>query len=156
MVSATGHERADGPRPALRQTAMSAVVMLDTNAVVALINGQSSALEHYVRRRPVCISAITAAELRYGLACRPAGPGLRQVVEGLLATIEILPWTAACAETYAELRTRLEAEGKTLGALDLLIAAQARAAHCPLITAEPGFAAVPGLDVVDWSAEPAP
>ncbi len=130
--------------------------MLDTNAVAALVSGQSPALEHYVRRRPVCVSAITAAEIRHALASRPAGPGLRQVVEGLLATIEILPWTAACAETYAALRTRLEAEGRALGALDLLIAAHALTAHCPLITAEPGFAAVPGLDVVDWRADPPP
>lgn len=60
---------------------------------------------------------------------------------------------SACAATYGSLRPQLETLGKSLAAMDLLIAAHALAAHCPLVTADRAFAQVPGLSVVEWSSK---
>jgi tRNA(fMet)-specific endonuclease VapC len=131
---------------------MSIRVMLDTNAVVALVKARSPALEDYVRGRVACISVVTEAEVLYGLARRPVGVALRRVIEGLLATVEILPWDSACAAAYGSLRAQLETLGKPLAPMDLLIAAHALATRCPLVTADRAFTQVSGLSVVEWSA----
>ena len=132
---------------------MSVRVMLDTNAVAALVKARSAALEDYLRRQAACISVVSEAEILYGLARRPAGAALRRVIEGLLATVEILPWNSACAAACGSLRAQLETLGKPLALMDLLIAAHALSLRCPLVTADQAFTQVHGLSLVAWSAE---
>jgi len=132
---------------------MTARVMLDTNAVAALLKARSPALEDYARSRPVCVSVVTEAEVLYGLARRPAAAAIRRVAEGFLAAVEILPWNSVCAATYGGLRAQLEGNGKPLAPLDLLIASHALAVRCPLVSGDVTFTQVPGLNVVQWSAD---
>ncbi len=132
---------------------MTARVMLDTNAVAALVKARSPALEDYTRARPVCVSVVTEAEVLYGLARRPAAAALRRVAEGFLAAVEILPWDSACATTYGALRAQLEEHGTPLASMDLLIASHAVAVRCPLVTGDATFTQVPGLNIVQWTAE---
>jgi tRNA(fMet)-specific endonuclease VapC len=134
---------------------MSAVLMLDTNAVSALVKGQAGGLSKTLERRSFCISVITEAELRFGLARRPVNADLRSIIENLLLATDIRPWNSACAERYGQLRAELEALGKPLGPMDLLIAAHALAEDCTLVSADRAFAYVPGLRVLDWTAAPA-
>ena len=52
---------------------------------------------------------------------------------------------------YAEIRAELEAAGKSIGPLDLLIAAQARSMGATLVTANAvEFKRVKGLKVQEW------
>jgi len=132
---------------------MTARMMLDTNAVAALLKARSPALEDYARSRPVCVSVVTEAEVLYGLARRPAASALRRVAEGFLAAVEILPWDSACAATYGVLRAQLEENGKPLAPLDLLIASHALAVRCSLLSSDVTFTQVPGLNVVQWSGD---
>jgi len=134
---------------------MSAVLMLDTNAISALVKGQAGGLSKTLERRSFCISVITEAELRVGLARRPVNADLRSIIENLLLATDIRPWNSACAERYGQLRAELEALGKPLGPMDLLIAAHALAEDCTLVSADRAFAHVPGLRVLDWTAAPA-
>ena len=129
--------------------------MLDTNAISALVKGQSGGLSKTLERRSFCISVITEAELRFGLARRPVNADLRSIIENLLLATDIRPWNSACAERYGQLRAELEALGKPLGSMDLLIAAHALAEDCTLVSADRAFAHVPGLRVLDWTAAPA-
>jgi len=131
---------------------MSAVLMLDTNAVSALVKGQADGLSKTLEQRSFCISVITEAELRFGLARRPVNADLRSIVENLLLATDIRPWNSACAERYGQLRAELEALGKPLGPMDLLIATHALAEDCTLVSADRAFAHVPGLKVLDWTA----
>ena len=128
---------------------MSAVLMLDTNAISALVKGRAPALTALLGARPFCISVITEAEMRYGLARRPLNADLRILVEGLLATIDIRPLTTETACRYGPLRAQLDALGKPLAPLDLLIAAHALTEGCTLVTADRAFAQVPGLTIED-------
>ena len=134
---------------------MSQELMLDTNAVSAVAKGRADILAAMLDERTFCISVITEAELRFGLARRPVNADLRRIVEGFLRTVGILPWTSDCAAHYARLRTVLEASGKPLSPMDLLIAAHALAEACTLVTADRAFAQVPGLKTFDWSVAPA-
>jgi tRNA(fMet)-specific endonuclease VapC len=82
--------------------------MLDTNAVSAFLNRLSPRLDGWVREQRCCLSAIVVAEIRFGLEKRPAAVRLKALAEATLETLEILPWTEACARTYGRLRADLE------------------------------------------------
>ena len=56
-----------------------------------------------------------------------------------LSRILILPWGSAEAESYGVLRARLEAAGKSLDSLDMLIAAHAISANAILVTNDKAF-----------------
>lgn len=133
---------------------MSAVWMLDTHAVSALVKGQADSLGKTLEQRAFCISVITEAELRFGLARRPVNADLRSIIESLLRATDIRPWNATCAARYGHLRAELDALGKPLGPMDLLIATQALAEDCCLVSADRAFAQVPGLRILDWTAMP--
>lgn len=130
--------------------------LLDTNAASVLIRGLGSQpLQDMVIEYGACISVITEAELRFGIARRPDATRLAKAVENFLQDIPVLPWTSATAKVFAALRARMEIRGLSLSAMDLLIAAHALAENCTLASADKVFAHVPGLRVLDWSASPA-
>ncbi len=130
---------------------MSVLLMLDTNAVTAVIKDRASTLSATLNERPFCISVITEAELRFGLARRAVNADLRRIVENYLASVDILPWTSASAQRYGQLRAELEALGKPLAPMDLLIASHAMAEDCTLVSADRVFTQVPGMRLLDWS-----
>jgi len=128
--------------------------MLDTHAVSALVKGQADRLGNTLEQRAFCISVITEADLRFGLARRPVNADLRSIIESLLRATDIRPWNATCAARYGHLRAELDALGKPLGPMDLLIATQALAEDCCLVSADRAFAQVPRLRILDWTAVP--
>lgn len=130
--------------------------MLDTNAASTLIRGRvSQELQNLLMEHSACVSVITEAELRFGVKRKPDATRLAKAVEAFLQDTPVLPWTSATAQTYAELRTRMETQGIGLSAMDLLIATHAMAADCTLVSADRAFTQVPGLRVIDLSANSA-
>ena len=128
--------------------------MLDTNAASTLIRGRAGpALQTLMTEQGACISVITEAEVRFGVKRRPDATRLAKAAETFLQDTPVLPWTSATAHVYAELRTRMETKGIGLSAMDLLIATHALAEDCTLISADRAFARVPGLRVLDLSAD---
>lgn len=127
--------------------------MLDTNMVGHLVKAHTRVIAH-VKALPMnalCISAITEGELRYGLAKRPEATRLFSLVGAILQRLDILPWDHAAAARYGTLRAAMEQQGKSLGPLDLLIAAHALSADAILATNDRAFTMVPGLTVEDWT-----
>jgi tRNA(fMet)-specific endonuclease VapC len=129
--------------------------MLDTNMVSHILKGHPRALARLAATpmTAVCISAITEGELRFGLAKRPQAVKLHHIVHEFLQRVESRPWDAAVAAVYGRLRAALEAGGKGVGALDLLIAAHALALDCVLVTNDVGFGQVGPLKTEDWTKE---
>lgn len=133
---------------------MSGRILLDTNAVSSLIRGPSALLLQRLAGHTVCISVITEAELRFGVARKPGAHRLAHLVEELIARLDVLPWVSATARRYALLRAEMEARGVSLSSLDLLIAAHALAEACPLVTADRAFLQVPNLEVLPLTPNP--
>jgi tRNA(fMet)-specific endonuclease VapC len=132
--------------------------LLDTNITAYIVSGRSQLarrrLQETLERGPVAISAVTEAEIRYGLALKPEAVRLRDAVERLLQAVEIRAWDSAAARAYSTLRARLRREGKSLSAMDLLIAAQASAMNAILVSHDKAFqVAAPFIDVADWAAD---
>lgn len=127
--------------------------MLDTNICIYLMKHQPP----QVRERfaacyvgDVVISAITLAELEFGVACSPEAQARNQAaLASLLEDIQVAPFEAAAARAYGPLRA--QHRDRHRNALDKLIAAHAMALQVVLVTNnESDFLAFPGLVVENW------
>jgi len=137
---------------------MKSLYMLDTNMVSYIAKGQSKAARvrmlNLGEDEAVCLSVITEAEIRYGLAKRPEATALRERMEWFLAAVTVLPWGREEAKVYGELRARLELAGLPLGNLDLQIAAHAVAVGATLVTNDRAFAQVSELrGTENWAGD---
>lgn len=142
---------------------MKQVYLLDTNIFSYIVNGDSPAARNELLRlqkdpdATLCISSITEAELRYGIAKRPISDARRQAIDGLLANLEILPWGTQEAATYGTTRAALEARGLTVSEMDMLIAVHAISIDAVLVAADhifPLIAELGGLTAtVNWATD---
>ena len=127
--------------------------LLDTKIVSDLVCSPHGPITQRIRKvgeTQVCTSIIVAAELRYGSA-KKGSPRLTAQLAAVLSALEVLAFGAPADSTYGLLRARLEKGGKTIGANDLLIAAQAIALGHVLVTDnEREFARVDGLKLENW------
>ncbi|WP_089728592.1 type II toxin-antitoxin system VapC family toxin [Candidatus Thiosymbion oneisti] len=127
--------------------------MLDTNTVSHLLR-QHPMVAKRVETAPMaalCVSAITAGELWFGLAKRPGAKRLGLVVREFLRRVDALPWDNTIAQHYGTVRTAMERQGRILAPLDLLIAAHALGVGAVLVTNDQAFGQVPDLMIEDWT-----
>lgn len=132
--------------------------MLDTNIISDLLRnptGRAAKRIADVGPDAICVSIITAAELRYGCAKKGSAKLLAHV-EAILQSAQILAFNVPADAEYGDIRTELEVTGKTIGPNDLLIAAHARSAGAILVTDNMNeFARVRDLRVENWLRHPA-
>jgi len=101
-------------------------------------------------RQQLWLSAVVAAELRFG-AAKLASPKFSSAVEAWLAGFDVRPWPVEAAHHYAHMRAVLERTGQLIGSMDMMIAAHAMAEDSVLITNNAReFLRVPGLAVEEW------
>jgi tRNA(fMet)-specific endonuclease VapC len=102
----------------------------------------------------VCLSAITEAEIRYGLAKRPEATALPERMDWFLTAVKVLSWGREEAKAYGALRAKLESSGQTLENMDMQIAAHAIAAGAVLVTNDKAFERVDDLHAtVNWATD---
>ena len=131
--------------------------MLDTNIASHVIRGDLPAIRQKILIVPIeslVISSVTEAELRYGVAKRGYPKSLTLAVQSFLERVETLPWSSDVAIIYADLRAKTESAGSPLAALDMMIAAHAKAADAVLVTRDKAFKAKAlELRLEDWSLD---
>lgn len=127
--------------------------LLDTNMVSDLVRRPHGPVAQRIREvgeAAVCTSIIVAAELRYG-ATKKGSARLTAQLEAVLGALDVLPFETPADAAYGLLRARLEHAGQPIGGNDLLIAAQAVALHCTLVTDnEREFARISELPRENW------
>ena len=127
--------------------------MLDTNIVSDLLRNPTGSVAKRIAdvgTDAICVSIITAAELRYGCAKKGSAKLLAHV-EAILQSVQILAFDVPADAEYGRIRAELEVAGKTIGPNDLLIAAHARSAGAILVTDNVDeFSRVRGLQVENW------
>jgi tRNA(fMet)-specific endonuclease VapC len=131
---------------------MTPLYLLDTNTVSQLIKRHPKVTQRLlaVPMHSVCISAITAGELAFGLAKRPEALALKAAVNEFLRRVDVLPWDDAVAQTYGPLRAQLQNKGTPLAALDMQIAAHALHTKATLVSSDKAFLQVGQLQVENW------
>lgn len=127
--------------------------MLDTNIVSELARKPQGVVAEHIGAAgadAVCVSIVTAAELRYGCA-RKGSAKLTAQIEAILGSLQIIALDVPADAEYGSVRARLEKAGRPIGPNDLLIAAHAMALGAVLVTANVGeFSRVEGLKVENW------
>lgn len=128
--------------------------LLDTNIVSLALRGEAEpAVARLARtiRDSVGVSIVTAMELEFGLARRPA-VRVATAVRRFLATMHVAPLARSVAPVYGRLRADLERRGLPVGPLDTMIAAHAVDLGAVLVTNNTReFRRIPGLRCEDWS-----
>jgi toxin FitB len=138
------------------------MILLDTNVLSELMRPvPSAAVESWMSDQPVAgifISAITEAELRYGLALLPDGQRQRRLVaqaEAMLAEDfagRILPFDSPAASAYARIAAARRLAGRPISQADAQIAAVAASRGASLATRNVADFVDCGVEVVDpWN-----
>lgn len=128
--------------------------LLDTKVASHIIKASSRQIENrltLIAESRLAISAITEAELRYGLDKMPDPRRLRSLLEDFLSRTLSLPWGTPAAQEYARLRILLERQGKRMDSEDLMIAAHALSIDAVLVSQDKVFQRVPNLRLEDWT-----
>lgn len=129
--------------------------LIDTNICMYLIKKKDRDVQtRFQQHKPfeIGISAITVAELEYGVAKSRQVERNRQALLRFLTPFEILPFDDKDAEQFGILRAHLEKNGQPTGPYDLEIASQGLARGLILVTNnEREFVRVPGLQVENWT-----
>jgi len=129
--------------------------MLDTNICIYLMKEQPPQVaQHFSQCRvgEVVISAITAAELEYGVLASGADElHNRTALDLFLKEVPVAPFEGKAAHAYGAVR--LATRERRRDALDKLIAAHALALKVTLVTNNPkDFETYPGLVIENWIA----
>ena len=126
--------------------------MLDTNMCIYLMKHQP---EQVAKRFAQCytgdvvMSAITYAELEYGVAACATAVRERRNLADLIEDIPVAPFDAAAAQAYGPVREAPRERKRDH--LDKLIAAHAVSLDVVLVTNnERDFASYPGLRLENW------
>ena len=130
--------------------------LLDTNAVIALLNDPSGQVSQRVRQHQpaeIGVSVVVMHELYFGAFRSQRVEKNLAIVDGL--RFEVIPFDQEDARRAGEIRAALSVSGSPIGGYDLLIAGQASARDLTLISRNlREFTRVGHLRVENWEDEP--
>ena len=132
--------------------------LLDTNICIYIINEKPEQVLRKFEQYPVQefgISSVTQAELQYGVQKSKNKNINQDALDEFLLPLTILPFHGKRLVTcYGEIRVSLESKGKTIGPLDMLIAAHALSLDLMIISNNiKEFARIPNLKCENWIRE---
>jgi tRNA(fMet)-specific endonuclease VapC len=129
-------------------------LILDTNALVALLKGVSEANEAFRRLEESndepSTTIISAYELLRGAYVSSNPEKNLAEVQELLSNMQILDLTLQACEEAAKIYRELRKKGRLIGENDVLIAGIVKASAGTLLTRDTHFKLVEGLDTMKW------
>ena len=131
-------------------------VMLDTNTCIFVINNNAAVRTRFIAEHPsgIAISAITEAELWFGVENSTNSEKNAQTLCVFLATVETIAFGTLAAAEYGRVRAKLKRAGTLISERDMLIAAHAKSEGLTIVTNNVReFERVEGLRPEDWLAE---
>lgn len=134
--------------------------LLNTNACIALINGNPSQVRERFQRTmatgdSITVSSVVAFELWYGVAKSTQKVANSKRLEAFFAgPLDLLVFDDEDARTAGTIRAELEVGDNPIGAYDLLISGQALRYGATLVTTAnvSEFSRVPGLTWENWAS----
>ncbi len=127
--------------------------VLDTNTLIYFFKGVSNVVETLLDKSPneIGIPAIVIYELEVGIAKSSLPAKRMKQLEEITSIIRVLPFGNKEAKVSAEIRAKLELEGKLIGPYDILIGGTARAHQATLVTHNTNeFRRIEKLQMEDW------
>ncbi len=128
--------------------------LLDTNICIYIIKKKPSQVFEKLKTlqiNDVGISAITLAELEYGISKSMFPEKNKIALITFFAPLEILPFTEKAAEMHGKIRSYLEKTGSIIGTMDLFIGAHAKSENLVLVTNNvTEFSRITNLKIENW------
>jgi predicted nucleic acid-binding protein len=128
-------------------------VILDTNALSALLDKDAALLEVIRHSDELALPVIVLGEFRFGIAASKRRGEYEAWLRRDLTLFHVLPVTEETADHYATIRVELKAMGSPIPANDAWIAALARQHRLPLVSQDAHFDIVKNIDRLSWSAK---
>jgi tRNA(fMet)-specific endonuclease VapC len=131
--------------------------LLDTNMCIYAMKHHPDVLRRmqHAKQDGLCVSAIVAAELAFGVARSAVGHREKNqaALMRFLNAIEVQPWPSDAIWVYGRNRQSLKQAGTPIGELDLLIAVHALVENLTLVTNNTReFERIEGLKLENWAA----
>jgi tRNA(fMet)-specific endonuclease VapC len=125
-------------------------VILDTNAISAVLAGEPAIESVLQSARVLVLPAIVAGEYRYGISASRIRNELTEAFEQLLQQVTFAPVDQPITRRYAVLRRLLKEAGTPIPENDVWIAATVRHYELPLLSRDAHFDLVPELKRISW------
>jgi len=124
--------------------------LLDTNAAIAAINGDSALLVVTQTADQLFVSSVVLGELYFGAENSAKREKNMQTVEQFARDGHILSCDAETARWFGKIRKQLMVKGRPIPVNDLWIAATALQHNLALVTRDAHFAHVETLTTETW------
>lgn len=124
--------------------------LLDTNAVIALFNGDEQLENTLEAATHVYLSSIVIGELYYGAFKSQRQEQNLARIETFISERSILGCDENTARIYGRITNELRIAGRPVSPNDAWIAAQSIQYDLTLLTRDTDFAAISGLSLQDW------
>lgn len=127
--------------------------MLDTNICIYAQKQVQNVLDNIKRnwQDGIAISSITLAELQYGVEASNNREKNAVSLMKFLSIVNVLPFDDYAAVEYGKIRAYLRHKGTPIGAMDMLIAAHAKAEGLTVVTNNTReFERVEGIKLENW------
>ncbi len=128
--------------------------LLDTNICIYIINNRPKQVVEHIKKlkiHQVKLSAISLAELEYGVSKSQAREKNRRALIDFATAFDIVEFNDSDAEVFGIVRAGLERKGQVIGAYDMQIAAQAITRGLILVTNNTAeFIRIPNLKLENW------
>jgi tRNA(fMet)-specific endonuclease VapC len=127
--------------------------LLDTDTCSFHLKRPSGLMHRFVQHTGrLHLSTVVLAELYAWAYRRPKpAPLLNAISHDLLSEVTLLPFDAACAERFGQIRGTLLQQGIQIPTADLMIASTALVHNLTVVTHNSGdYQNIAGLRVVDW------
>ena len=125
-------------------------MILDTNAVSALLVGDPALGELLAADQRHHLPVVVIGEYRYGLLGSNRRDSLQRLLETLIRESFVLVVDEATAETYSHVRDELRRRGRPIPENDIWIAALARQHQQPVVSRDDHFDYVPDHRRIAW------
>lgn len=128
------------------------MILLNTNIVVAFLNGDNSILKRIKDEIDrIALSSLVVAELDYGAKASQRAKENLEKLYRFLDVVQVVPFDIECAKICGSIKSKLRNIGKPTGEVDVLIAATAMAHKATLVTAnKKHFENIEGLKIEVW------
>ena len=125
-------------------------MILDTNALSAVADGEASALELVGGADRVAVPVIVLGEYRFGIAQSRHRVSYEGWLRQWTAVVEILDIDDRSTHSYSTIGLELKRKGTPIPTNDLWIAALCRQHSLPLVSRDQHFDFVAGLRRLNW------
>jgi tRNA(fMet)-specific endonuclease VapC len=125
-------------------------LILDTDALAAVADGEVSAVELVAGADRVALPAIVLGEYRLGIAQSRHRASYENWLRQWITTVTVLDIDDGTTHSYSAIGLELKRKGKPIPANDLWIAALCRQHSLPLVSRDRHFDFVAGLQRLHW------